>query len=604
MFRHWVRANVEYAEYPYARFDIHLDPVTYSDDEYTRYLQHDTWTRSETDQLMELARKFELRWPIIYDRWIEVYYDQRHIVAGPHRKLEDLQHRYYSVAAILSQSRISQEAAAEVQALTTAASVAASSAQPPAPYLAGPLAPAMDFSTLLPLSAGSPKAAPDALLMETAAARALALSDPQHQPLIANIGTGTTNKVFDLQYERERRAHLEQIWRRTKGEELEEEELRKELRLIDTQIRKAKKAGGHILAAAANGPGAATTVGAGAAAATSAILSSAASSRNPSRSVTPVPPNSSMNLALAAATSTETSALLLDQCFASTAPIPTPQTPYLQSGRLVPPAAGGPMGLSKSLLSRMDAVLTELKVPPRPIPTKRVCDMYDSVRKDILTLLTLQKMVLQKEGQLQSKRLKLAKMGGTVGRVVDEETLLGVSTTPTAGVIAAGANRGKSSVPGTGKSTKARTNPGGGGNVSKGKAAPIKPTVAAAMTAGATAVNVPSGSATIIGGVPPAAAVGPAVAAAPGVAKMEIYEMPGGKHAKKAPPKRKKKTESKSPVPNTLSAPVAAAPVAVVSTTATTAPASAPPAPSAAATGKAVAEVEAKASGKKRPRKS
>jgi len=31
-FRHWVRANVEYSDYPYARFDVNLNPLSYTDD--------------------------------------------------------------------------------------------------------------------------------------------------------------------------------------------------------------------------------------------------------------------------------------------------------------------------------------------------------------------------------------------------------------------------------------------------------------------------------------------------------------------------------------------------------------------------------------------
>ena len=38
IFYHWVRANVEYTDYPYAKFDIHLDPLVYSTDEYNAYL--------------------------------------------------------------------------------------------------------------------------------------------------------------------------------------------------------------------------------------------------------------------------------------------------------------------------------------------------------------------------------------------------------------------------------------------------------------------------------------------------------------------------------------------------------------------------------------
>jgi DNA methyltransferase 1-associated protein 1 len=404
MFRHWVRANVEYPDYPYARFDVHLDTLTYTDDEYNRLLPNSEWTKSETDKLVELTRVFELRWAVIHDRWCEAY-------PLPERRVEDLQHRYYSVATILLQQRVTNEATTEVATLSTTA-------------------PVFDPVT----SSVEAKAVADHHLMETAAARALATARPEHQPLMASIGTGSVNKnVFDLTKERERRAHLDFLWNRTKEEEFEEAELRKELRLVEAQIRKLKKSGGHILAAASQRTGG---------------VPSAASSQNPSRSVSPaVPP-------------TNIDAGLLDQCFASTAPTPVSGTPYLQSGRLVPPAVGGPLGLNKTTLKRMETVLGELKIPPRPLPTKRVCDLYDSVRKGALTLLTLQKMVIQKEAQLQSKRLRLAKMGGG-GRVVDEETLLGIAPPPAAVASAPGSssNRTKSS---SGKTKKNSSGKGKG----------------------------------------------------------------------------------------------------------------------------------------------
>jgi DNA methyltransferase 1-associated protein 1 len=364
-FRHWVRAGVEYTDYPYARFDIHLEPVEYTDEEYRKYLQHKTWTKSDTDKLMEMARVYELRWAVIYDRWCAHESSSRNCQSSDGhqpqkaRKIEDLQHRFYSVAAILAQTRIAKEAAAEVSALS--------------------LVPNLDNS--------------EHHLIETAAARAIATTDPQHQPLMASPGTGTSNKpVFDLEKERERRAYLELVWSRSKAEEEEELELRKELALIEAQLRKLKKSGGHILASGQS-----------------------ASSKSASRPVSPVVPSS----------------VDLDKAFASTAPTPMPETPYLQSGRLAPPATGGPLGINKLTLKRMETVMEELKVNFKPVPTKRNCDLYDSLRKDILTLLALQKSVLQKEGQLQTKRLRLAKISSASGRpAVDEEALMGITPAP------------------------------------------------------------------------------------------------------------------------------------------------------------------------------
>jgi len=357
--RHWVRAGVEYPDYPFARFDIHLDPVAYSTDEYKSYLKSESWTKGETDLLMELARCFELRWAVIHDRWIAAFEDEEQEAGDKGdkkaedqppklrmRKVEELQHRYYSVAALLTQSRVSQEAAVEVKALEATT------------------------------PSDSSKRAADQLLLETAAARSLAASDPKHQPLIHNVGSGTTNKVFDLNQEIERRAQIDALWDRPKEEEEEEAALRYELKQIEARLRKLKKGGAHLV------------------------------NKKQTNASRPISPNT-----------------VVEKAFGS-APIPTAKYPFLQSGRLV-----APTGVNKVLVNRLETVLKELKIPERPLPTRRVCDLYDSVRKDALMLTVLQKNTLQREGLVQARRLKLAKMGGNL-RVVDEETLMGITQTP------------------------------------------------------------------------------------------------------------------------------------------------------------------------------
>ena len=376
-FRHWVRAGVEYPDYPYARFDIHLDPITYTDQEYRRFLQHSLWTKAETDKLMELCQLLELRWAVIYDRWSDYAVDTH---TDGVRRLEDLQHRYYTVAARILQSRISKEAADEVARLA-----------------------ATDQKHSL----------------DAAAAREIAMAEPEHQPYIAHVGAGVINKeVFDLNRERQRRAYLDVLWHRTKEEELEEAALKKELGLVEARIKKLKKSGAHLRAADA-----------------------------PSRAVSPA----------------ADTAAALQQGFAATAPTPLAGTPYLQSGRLVPPGTGGKTGLNKNTLKRMDSVLQELQVPDKlPVPTKRVCDLYDAVRRDALLLFSLQKIALQRDGQLRAKRLRLSKLGSGQ-KVMEEETLMGVAPPPAA---ATSSSTVSSKSKGKGKVRSA----GGSGGGSKSKA--------------------------------------------------------------------------------------------------------------------------------------
>ncbi|XP_037798058.1 DNA methyltransferase 1-associated protein 1-like [Penaeus monodon] len=92
VFYHWRRACDEGKEYPFAMFNKKVELLTYSDSEYGEHLLCDGWNRMETDTLFELCQRFDLRWPVIHDRW------PSHLTA---RSIEDLKERYYSVTNIL-----------------------------------------------------------------------------------------------------------------------------------------------------------------------------------------------------------------------------------------------------------------------------------------------------------------------------------------------------------------------------------------------------------------------------------------------------------------------------------------------------------------------
>ena len=60
------------------------------------------------------------------------------------------------------------------------------------------------------------------------------------------------------------------------------------------------------------------------------------------------------------------------------------------------------------MVGKMNSYMKEINVPERPVPTKRVCDLVDQIRKDTLTLISLHNSIKKKE-----KELFLAK-GGTI----------------------------------------------------------------------------------------------------------------------------------------------------------------------------------------------
>ena len=90
-FYHWVKADLQNFDYVYAKFNTKLDPITYSNDEYDSILKVPNWTKSETDQLMSVCHEYNLRWPVIADRFETTC----------HRTTEDLMARYYYVATQL-----------------------------------------------------------------------------------------------------------------------------------------------------------------------------------------------------------------------------------------------------------------------------------------------------------------------------------------------------------------------------------------------------------------------------------------------------------------------------------------------------------------------
>lgn len=96
VFYHWVKADIQYADYPYAKFNITLDPLSFTDEEYNKLLSHPTWNKEETLHLLELISKYSLKWHVIADR-----YD-----IEPYRNIEDLQARYYSIVSKLREHRL------------------------------------------------------------------------------------------------------------------------------------------------------------------------------------------------------------------------------------------------------------------------------------------------------------------------------------------------------------------------------------------------------------------------------------------------------------------------------------------------------------------
>lgn len=99
----------------FAKFNVQVDVPQYSDDQYNSNLKSNDWTKDETDYLFGLATDFDLRWPLIWDRYEyhpkppdkvtngeeadSIDPNTAVVPATKVRTMEDLKSRYYEVAA-------------------------------------------------------------------------------------------------------------------------------------------------------------------------------------------------------------------------------------------------------------------------------------------------------------------------------------------------------------------------------------------------------------------------------------------------------------------------------------------------------------------------
>ncbi|KAG7697570.1 hypothetical protein KL930_000375 [Ogataea haglerorum] len=99
---HWVKGLVapsdEKRSYNFAKYNTSLDIPSFSKEEYDEKLKDlsEDWDYDETKYLFDLAKDYDLRWAVVYDR-----YEYRN---DKHRGLEDLKERLYSVSAKLLSS--------------------------------------------------------------------------------------------------------------------------------------------------------------------------------------------------------------------------------------------------------------------------------------------------------------------------------------------------------------------------------------------------------------------------------------------------------------------------------------------------------------------
>ncbi|PBP21750.1 SWR1-complex protein 4 [Diplocarpon rosae] len=94
----------------FAKFNVKVNTPQYTDEQYKQNLQSQDWSKHETDYLLAIVQEFDLRWPVIWDRYdyqppapqMEAESAEVAMVSPPKvRTMEDMKHRYYVVAATM-----------------------------------------------------------------------------------------------------------------------------------------------------------------------------------------------------------------------------------------------------------------------------------------------------------------------------------------------------------------------------------------------------------------------------------------------------------------------------------------------------------------------
>lgn len=216
MLAHWVKAHVEPPAYVFARFNVACEATKYTDDEYARVLapHHDPlakWTKEETDVLMKLCARFDLRWVVVTDR-----YNTHPIAKGALRSVEDIKYRYYEVTRLLAEFRDKEKAKTASESVTAA-------------------------------SNGAVKQEPGAAEVKTETA-AVIKAEPGASiaavPVtISSASTPSSSSEhyykFNIAYEKQRKRQLELAFTRSIEEENEIRKLNEELRSVEQQLKRA-----------------------------------------------------------------------------------------------------------------------------------------------------------------------------------------------------------------------------------------------------------------------------------------------------------------------------------------------------------------------------
>ncbi|KAI8803022.1 hypothetical protein BJ742DRAFT_830955 [Cladochytrium replicatum] len=101
---HWDRERPtadDPTDYRFAKLNQSALVYEYTSEQYESHLQVIGWSKEETDYLIDCCKKYDLRWPVIHDRY--------EFSGGAARSMEDLKERYYFIATEMLKLKPSDE---------------------------------------------------------------------------------------------------------------------------------------------------------------------------------------------------------------------------------------------------------------------------------------------------------------------------------------------------------------------------------------------------------------------------------------------------------------------------------------------------------------
>lgn len=380
---HWVKGagpsstNPCPVEYPFARFNAPCHAITLEPAEYETIVEAQDltmgWTRAETEHLLLLCQRYTLRWPVIADRFHSHFTEPDHhpsVETTTKKKcIEVMKHRYYTLATLLHQHRM-----ASSRNSTPALSMKPETAE-----------------DMITEATGNNRAMADtASGVEVSTTTPITAQERQPQQPRAGLDTIPSGYEFQLEHEQKRKHQLDLMFRRTPESEAAILDCQKQIQLLDQRLKKQQKqrtpASGTTTSLTSS-PGLGLGLGGGIPALDARTKQKLVQSvvHNSGSSQVQLPPGVYLRSQSQRLTSNQS-------------------TKTVNNPHVVNPKQAA---LNEQYKFKVEALLKELRIPERPLPTARVCQIFDLVREDVMKLLSLQKLVVKKEKEGHEVREKI-----------------------------------------------------------------------------------------------------------------------------------------------------------------------------------------------------